>query len=253
MSLISGIGDFCQVYVTYRVDPRSSLIVFTFKIANMTGFLIENLAVSFQCSQNLQVRPNQSAAQTLIGKRDEQMDDDFGAYMGPSDALSTKECIEWNVTAALLSLDQTPKIMLRLSLQASESCPEHILSYELDTIPFSVSLADLLIPDRSLSISEEGGSHKLSPFHFLFNSLPYSLCRKCFTTAASQTAPSDSSRTMNTLATAMQIKLKKAKGGPPFLFLQVSERLKDNMQLCILNSHRLAMLGATWDGHRLAL
>ena len=25
------------------------------------------------------------------------------------------------------------------------------------------------------------------------------------------------------------------------------------MQLCILNSHRLAMLGVTWDGHRLAL
>ena len=64
---------------------------------------------------------------------------------------------------------------------------------------------------------------------------------------------SDSNKALSSLATAMQTKLKKAKGGPPFVFLQISERLKDNMQLCILNSHRLAMLGATWDGHRLAL
>ena len=58
MRLISGIGDFCQVYATYKVEPRCSLIIYSFKIVNMTNFQIKNLALSFQCSQNLQVRPN---------------------------------------------------------------------------------------------------------------------------------------------------------------------------------------------------
>ena len=148
------------------------------------------------------------------------MEDDFGAYMGPSEALSNKECIEWNLTVALLSLDQVPKIMLRLSLQATESCPENILTYELKTIPFSVSLADLLIPDRSISLDiSDNSNKKLSSFHFLFNSLPYSLCKKCFTSAAQQYSSSDNNRTINSLATAMTTKLKKAKGGPPFLFV----------------------------------
>ena len=61
-SLINGCGDFCQVYVQYRVEPQNSLISFTFKIANITNFLIEDLAVSFQHSSNLQIRPNQSAS-----------------------------------------------------------------------------------------------------------------------------------------------------------------------------------------------
>ena len=58
MTLISGVGDFCQVYVTYKTESHSSLIIFTFKVVNMTNFQIQNLALSFQSSQNLQVRPN---------------------------------------------------------------------------------------------------------------------------------------------------------------------------------------------------
>ena len=47
MQLISGIGDFCQVYVSYKVEPRCSLIIYCFKIVNMTNFQIKNLALSF--------------------------------------------------------------------------------------------------------------------------------------------------------------------------------------------------------------
>ena len=38
LHLISGIGDFCQIYVSYKFEPRSSLIIYTFKIVNMTNF-----------------------------------------------------------------------------------------------------------------------------------------------------------------------------------------------------------------------
>lgn len=38
--LISGIGDFCQVHVSYTTEPQSNTVVFKFKIANMTTFQI---------------------------------------------------------------------------------------------------------------------------------------------------------------------------------------------------------------------
>ena len=65
--------------------------------------MIEDLSVSFQHSSNLQIKPNQSASQTLIGGRDEQIEDEFG--VSQSSGLPTKECIEWTVNTALLGLD----------------------------------------------------------------------------------------------------------------------------------------------------
>ena len=41
--------------------------------------------------------------------------------------------------------------MLRLNLKATESCPENIVSYELKTLPYTVSLLDLIVPDQSIS------------------------------------------------------------------------------------------------------
>jgi len=38
MVLIGGVGDFCQVYVKYKTEPRCSLLIFTFKVVNMTNF-----------------------------------------------------------------------------------------------------------------------------------------------------------------------------------------------------------------------
>ena len=81
------------------------------------------------------------------------MEDEFG--IGQSSGLPTKECIEWTVTTALLNLDQVPKIMLRMNLKATESCPENIVSYEVKTIPFSVSLLNLIVPDLSVPTFNE--------------------------------------------------------------------------------------------------
>ena len=108
MRLISGVGDFCQVYVSYKAEPSCSLIIFSFKIVNMTNFQLQNLALSFQSSPNLEVRPNQSAAHTVIGGRDEANGsmDGFGAAL--SSGLSQRESVEWHVTTRLLSLDELP-------------------------------------------------------------------------------------------------------------------------------------------------
>lgn len=67
-------------------------------------------------------------------------------------------------------------------MRATESCPENILSYQVSSIPFQVSLFDLLIPDRSAVTYEQIESiaaEPLYPFHFSFNSLPYVLTKKC--------------------------------------------------------------------------
>ena len=101
--------------------------------------------------------------------------------------LPTKESCDWSLTTALLTLDQVPKIVLKLTLQATESCPEHILSYEMKTIPFQVSLLDLLIPDLTLpTISFTGSTSSSLNFSFIFNSLPLALVKKCFTPATGQ-------------------------------------------------------------------
>jgi hypothetical protein len=75
------------VFVSYVTEPKASKVVFKFKIANMTGFLIEGLQVTLHNSANLAVWPNQSAASTCIA------------------CISTQECIEWQVSASLLSLN----------------------------------------------------------------------------------------------------------------------------------------------------
>ena len=153
MELISGIGDFCQVYVTYKTQPRCSLIIFTFKVVNMTNFQLANLALSFQSSQNLEVRPNQSAAQTTIGSSGDANGsmDGFGGGGGAlSSGLSQHESFEWSVTTRLLSLEEIPSIALRIDIRATESCPEDLLSYQITTVPFQASLFDLLIPDQSV-------------------------------------------------------------------------------------------------------
>ena len=60
MNLISGIGDFCQIYVKYKVEPQRKLINFQFRIINMTSFMIENLVIQTQVSENLEVMENLS-------------------------------------------------------------------------------------------------------------------------------------------------------------------------------------------------
>ena len=86
--MISGVGDFCQVYVGYKAEPKCSLLIFTFKIVNMTNFQLRHLALSFQSSPNLQVRPNQSAAHTVIGSSDDANGSMDGFGVGNSSGLS---------------------------------------------------------------------------------------------------------------------------------------------------------------------
>ena len=57
----------------------------------------------------------------------------FGGNSG--EGLSQKESVEWHVTTQLLSLDQLPTVSLRLELRATESCPEHLVSYQTCTTP----------------------------------------------------------------------------------------------------------------------
>ena len=76
----------------------------------MTNFQLSNLALSFQSSQNLEVRPNQSAAQTTIGSSGDANGsmDGFGGGGGAlSSGLSQHESFEWSVTTRLLSLEET--------------------------------------------------------------------------------------------------------------------------------------------------
>lgn len=67
-------------------------------------------------------------------------------------------------------------------MRATESCPEHILSYQVSSVPFQVSLFDLLIPDRSVLKCDQVDSvafEPLYPFYFNFNSMPHVLTKKC--------------------------------------------------------------------------
>lgn len=106
-------------------------MVFKFKIANMTGFLIEGLQISLQHSVNLVICPHQSAATTTIA------------------SISTLECLEWQVSARLMSFNQLPKIVLQMTLPSTENCPEDVDLYRIYTIPFTLKPVDLLLPDSS--------------------------------------------------------------------------------------------------------
>ena len=65
----------------------------------------------------------------------------------------------------------------------TESCPDHILSYQTTTLPFQTSLIDLFIPDRSVipfqQISQQVDISPIYPFYFHFNALPFTLTKKC--------------------------------------------------------------------------
>jgi len=63
--------------------------------------------------------------------------DGFGGGGGlGSSGLSQHESVEWSVTTRLLSLDQMPQVALRLDMKATESCPEKLLAYQINTVPF---------------------------------------------------------------------------------------------------------------------
>lgn len=105
--------------------------------------------------------------------------DGFGGGAAGDCGLSQRESVEWCVTSELLQLDQLPKVSLRINIQASESCPENMLSYQTVTAPFQVNLIDLFIPDLSAVCHTAFESQILSPFAFALNSMPYALSKKC--------------------------------------------------------------------------
>jgi len=234
MVLISGIGDFCQVYVTCKAEARCSLLTFRFKIINMTNFMIKNLALSFQSSPNLQVRPNQGFSHTVIGQETEANGSQDGFGGGSRSGLSQRESFEWFVTTRLVSLDELPQISLRLDVKATESCPESLLAYQTSTVPYRVSLLDLLIPDLSSSSHDQivtSAVDPLYPFFFKFNSLPFALAKKCMAPVAKLRSPAET----------------------PELFRKLAKRLGSSMTVCLMSRRRLGLLAVTWQGERFAI
>ena len=60
--LITGIADFVQIHMRYSFSPALNLVVFNFKVINITKFLLEQLSLELQTSLNIKVKPfpNQS-------------------------------------------------------------------------------------------------------------------------------------------------------------------------------------------------
>lgn len=84
--LLTGIADFVQVLMRYTVEPRSKLIVFNFKVINITKFLLENLLVELEVSPNVQVKPFSAESNVFKIKQ-----------------ISTREHVNWSVAAKLTS------------------------------------------------------------------------------------------------------------------------------------------------------
>ena len=79
--------------------------------------MVQNLVITCQVSENLEVRPHQGAATTMVGQKIDGGEGGFDGDQGSgSKGISTKESFDWSVTTYLLSLDEVPKVTLRMTL-----------------------------------------------------------------------------------------------------------------------------------------
>lgn len=70
----------------YSVNPATNLVVFHFKVVNITKFLLENLTLDLEVSSNLRVRPFTNQSNHFNVK-----------------SLSTREHATWSVEAKVKS------------------------------------------------------------------------------------------------------------------------------------------------------
>ena len=103
-------------------------------------------------------------------------------------------------------------------------------------------MIDLLIPDRSIvphDSLEATVVDPIFPFYFSFNSMPYTVTKKCLANAG------DINSTTKLAATLGHQK--------PRLFGKLADRLKDSMSLCLMTQNRLGFQAVTWDGERIGI
>lgn len=134
--MISGIADFVQVSMRYTVMQQAQIIVFHFKILNITKFLLEDLVFELEVSQNIKVKPYSQESNCFKLK-----------------SLSTRESATWSVVCKINTFTDCT-CHLRISLPPNESCTalnENIVIY---TRPFGISLTSMLCKNTTFSHSE---------------------------------------------------------------------------------------------------
>lgn len=57
--LITGIADFVQIYMRYTTHPVTGVVIFHFKVINITKFLLEQLTINLEASENVKPEPFQ--------------------------------------------------------------------------------------------------------------------------------------------------------------------------------------------------
>eukprot|EP00347_Sterkiella_histriomuscorum_P003068 403365712 len=152
--LITGFGDFVQVYVRYTVKPSNQLVVFHFRVINVTKFLLENLTIEFLHSNNMKIKPYQYQSNRV-----------------KIDQISTKDSFNWTVVTVAQSFIGCI-CQLRITMPPNESCTfdDDIVIYSRD---FGTSLLSLLSPDTSCSYSK-------MKYQISFAQLDHSFSKQCF-------------------------------------------------------------------------
>ena len=110
----------------YTVKQQAQLIVFHFKILNITKFLLENLTFELEVSHNLKVKPFSQESNTFKVK-----------------SLSTREHTTWALVCKINSFTDCT-CHLRISLPPNESCSQLDEDVVIYTRPFGIALSSLL-------------------------------------------------------------------------------------------------------------
>lgn len=127
--LITGIADMFQVYVKYALNSKKRQVLFSFKIINMTPFLIENINIDIERNLSFISKPYPETSKSFFIK-----------------SLSTRQVHEWNSLFILNSYSENMTCRLRIQMPPNQDCQfeEDIVLYSRS---FGVKFLDLMIPD----------------------------------------------------------------------------------------------------------
>jgi len=139
-TLISGFGDFIQIYASHALYINNSLISVNLRILNMTNFIINNLKIKILFNQAAEIFPSDSHPKTIII---EEIQGNFKKDLVFTLKLNTIEFLN---------------IYFDVIMEREGEDP-----YILKTLPYRIGLTNFVIPNQIVYIS------KVMFFEYWFN------------------------------------------------------------------------------------
>ena len=131
-TLISGFGDFIQIYASHALYVNNSLISINLRVFNMTSFIINNLKLQILFNQAAEIFPSDSHSKTLII---EEIQGNFKKDLVFTLKLNTIEFLN---------------IYFDIIIEREGEEP-----YVLKTLPYKIGITNFIIPNEIVHISKD--------------------------------------------------------------------------------------------------